>query len=143
MKKIITFACAVTAISFSAVLAHADDSTSNSGDASLHSTAPVTTESTTQTTDETGNKMTSTSKWKNMKTCTDSDGVTYYRGKKGYSSCVTAMKKNSAKKDQMSGVSGSDTSSSPSTTSDSAATSGTNSDSGNTNSGNTDTSSTR
>jgi hypothetical protein len=50
------------------------------------------------------------SKWKDSKTCTDVDGVTYYRGKKGYEHCVTASAaKKNAKKDQMSGTAGNDT----------------------------------
>jgi hypothetical protein len=48
-------------------------------------------------------------KWKDSKTCTDSDGVTYYRGKKGYDHCVTsAAARKGAKKDQMGGTVGSE-----------------------------------
>jgi hypothetical protein len=138
MKKIIASACAVMAVSLASVLAHADDSmTPSNNNDSMHSDSAVTppasatTESTVSKTDSMGNKMTSTSKWKNMKTCTDTDGITYYRGKKGYDNCLAQMKK-SSKKDQMSGVSGTDT----------GTNSNMNSDSGNMSSSTTDTSGT-
>jgi hypothetical protein len=112
MKKIIATACVSAIFGFVVALANAEDTTSASdtSDSSMSqqagqaanpndSSAPFSHESSTTTT--------TTSKWKDTKTCTDSDGVTYYRGKKGYKHCVTAQAaKKNAKKEQMSGTVG-------------------------------------
>jgi hypothetical protein len=102
MKKIIASVCTLAAIGFAVALANADENTPSAG-------TTASTDTTTTQTDSSGNKMSSTSKWKNVKTCTDSDGITYYRGKQGYENCTAQMKKPSKKSDQMSGTEGVDT----------------------------------
>jgi hypothetical protein len=59
-------------------------------------------ESTTKTTEST--------KWKNAKTCTDAEGVTYHRGKKGFDNCVAQMKRAHKKDEQMGGTTGAESS---------------------------------
>jgi hypothetical protein len=46
-------------------------------------------------------------KWSSAKKCTDENGVTYYKGKTGFQSCVNKMKK----QEQMGGTSPSDSTS--------------------------------
>ena len=105
MKKIIASFCAMSALGFAVALANADDNAMSAPQAPSAQAAPAaTTESTTAQTDENGNRVSSTSKWKNMKSCTDAEGITYYRGKKGYESCATAMKKSVKKSEQMGGT---------------------------------------
>jgi hypothetical protein len=51
---------------------------------------------------------TSSDKWKHAKTCTDSNGTTFYKGKKGFDRCVSQMKKAEKNRDQMGGTAGGD-----------------------------------
>lgn len=147
MRRFIATACAFTILGFTIALANADtnDTTSSTGSTT---TATGQTDSARDTTfqdpyntggnmggaagtaadqstgsmaDERTTTTRSETQWKDSKTCTDAEGVTYYRGKKGYEHCVTAAAaKKNAKKDQMSGTAGNDSTKDNSVKSDSS-----------------------
>jgi hypothetical protein len=143
MKRLIAVISAVAAIGFAVALANTSDvNTSSSGTSDVHEqsagihggdlsgtpgdmsgTAGGTTSDTTGTTPGTTTKgaTTSSDRWSTARTCTDENGVTFYKGRTGFDGCVSKMRK-MEKKDQMGGTIPRDETTSDVTNSDTTAT---------------------
>lgn len=113
LRKLIALCSVSFGIAFAVALANANDGDSMSSTDSVNQQAGTSgmdaTKSTPTTPGMTGDADINTrtevireNHWKTAKTCTDDQGVTYKRGKKGFQTCVDNMRR----KEQMSGEMG-------------------------------------
>lgn len=96
MRKIIASISALMAIGFAVALANAEDTNSMQQPGTLGNDSGSVTSEASKNLDEAAQ---STDKM--TKTCTDSNGVTYHPGKKGFDHCVSQLKKAEKSNEQM------------------------------------------
>jgi hypothetical protein len=97
MKRTLAVASVTLSIGFIVALALSNPSNAATGESDMSQPGVAAQpESDMQT--ETGEKIVRDAEyWKKLRTCTDSKGVKYSRGQKGFDSCLSYMKKQSAK----------------------------------------------